>query len=39
MTYRTEYNETAVEEMIRKDRRIRRREAKRIHALLKGWRK
>jgi len=35
-TYHPEYCEAAVEQMIRKDRRIRRREAKRIHALLRG---
>jgi hypothetical protein len=30
------YNEEAVEREIRKDKRIKRREAKLIHALLKG---
>lgn len=33
------YNEAAVEAEIKKDKRIKGREAKAIHALLKGWRK
>lgn len=33
---KTEYNRDAVEKEIRKDKRIKGREAKLIHALLKG---
>lgn len=35
----TQYNHDAVERAIRKDPRIGKKEAKPIHALLKGWRK
>ena len=33
-----QYNAVAVQKEIEKDRRIKPAEAKRIHALLKGWR-
>lgn len=32
------YNKDAVDREIAKDKRIKRKEAKLIHALLKGWR-
>ncbi len=38
MAYQHEYNEKAVDAAIKQDRRIKGREAKAIHALLKGWR-